>query len=65
MELFLNFLPIVLILNFVLCLFLILKKINYNRNLSNQKRTMWILIIVLIPFIGSIAYLLDKENRIK
>lgn len=65
MKTFLTILPIILLLNFVFCILLVLKNISKNEKLSNQKKTLWYLVIFFIPFIGSIVYLLDSENSKK
>ena len=60
-ELIMLAIALVVILMPVYCIYDIIK----NRNWDNTKTLLWIIIVVFMPFLGSIIYLLSKKyNRI-
>jgi hypothetical protein len=63
MNLILTIIPILFIISILIAIFAVLGKVNANQQLDKTQRLFWILIIISIPFLGSVAYLNLHRNQ--
>jgi hypothetical protein len=63
MNTFYSILPFVILLHLLILFAFVLFRIFNNKKLDAMSKTLWMLIVLTIPFLGSISYImLNKKS---
>ncbi|CAN1552150.1 Cardiolipin synthase N-terminal [Flavobacteriaceae bacterium] len=63
MNTFYSILPFVILLHLLILFAFVLLRIFNNEKLNAMSKTLWLLIVLTIPFIGSVSYMmLNKKS---
>ena len=66
MNTFYSILPIVILLHLLIVFAFVLLRIYNNKKLNAMSKTLWLLIVLTIPFLGSLSYIMlyKKSDQI-
>jgi hypothetical protein len=63
MNTFYSILPFVILLHLLILFAFVLLRIYNNKKLNAVSKTLWLLIVLTIPFLGSLSYImLNKKS---
>jgi hypothetical protein len=63
MNTFYSILPFVILLHLLILFAFVLLRIFNNKKLNAMSKTLWMLIVLTIPFLGSLSYImLNKKS---
>lgn len=62
MDLILNLLPIFIVVYYIIICVVLVPKIFKNANLNKNNKFLWMLIVICLPFLGTIAYVIFNKK---